>query len=52
MRAEAVVVVAPRLDDLARLRQAREHVLVQHLSRSLLLKLSMNAFCTGLPGWM
>ena len=52
MRPHVVVVVTPGLDDLARFAKLPNTCSFRHSSRSLLLKLSMKAFCTGLPGWM
>ena len=52
MRVHVIVVVAPRLDDLAGFAQPDEHVFVEAFISQPLLKDSMKAFCTGLPGWM
>ena len=52
MRTRIVIIQPPGLDDLPRFGQADEHVLVEALVAKWLLKLSMNAFCTGLPGSM
>ena len=48
---QVIVVVAPRFDGLARLRQGEENVLVEALVLRLLND-STKAFCTGLPGSM
>ena len=52
MWSQVIVIVTPCLDGFARLGEREEDVLVEASSRNLLLKLSMKAFCTGLPGSM
>jgi hypothetical protein len=50
MRPDMVVVVSPRRDDLARFAETQDTCSLRHSSRSLLLKLSMNAFLHRLAG--
>jgi hypothetical protein len=52
VRALAVVVLAPGLDDPRGLGERAEPVLVQALIPEPAMKLSTNAFWIGLPGWM
>jgi hypothetical protein len=52
VRPFGVVVDPPCFDDVARLLEAAEEVLVEALSRSRRLKLSTRPICVGLPGAM
>ena len=52
MRSRMIIVEPPGFDDLPRFGQTVEQVFVQALVAERLLKLSMKAFWTGLPGSM
>ncbi len=47
MRTETIVIVPPRIDDLARFRQAREHVLI----KTFVAQLAIEAFDKGILHW-
>jgi len=49
---ELVVILAPSFDQVSGFGEPEEKMFVQTLVTKLLLKLSMKAFCTGLPGSM
>lgn len=52
VRAEVIVFVAPVADAETNFGQKRNQCWLRQSSREVPLKLSMKAFCMGLPGWM